>query len=110
MTNHERPGLLRRRLTALGGALRRGILGKSSHDYLKRFTGSDEYGDRATVARLGWPQKGVRDSERCSAEPEYEPVHGWTRRQCDDYLARNPGYRSAYEAELRKRSGSSRGA
>jgi hypothetical protein len=33
-------------------------------------------------------------------EPDYEPVHGWTKRQSDDYLARNPGYRSTYEAEL----------
>jgi hypothetical protein len=44
------------------------------------------------------PETGVRPPP----EPEYEPVHGWTLRQCDDYLARNPGYRSAYEAELRK--------
>jgi hypothetical protein len=32
----------------------------------------------------------------------YEPVHGWTRRQLDDYLARNPAYRAPYEAELAK--------
>jgi hypothetical protein len=42
---------------------------------------------------------------RCPPESAYEPVHGWTRRQLDDYLARNPGYRSAYEAELTKRRG-----
>jgi hypothetical protein len=33
---------------------------------------------------------------------EYEPVHGWTKRQLDGYLARNPGYRPTYEAELAK--------
>jgi hypothetical protein len=33
--------------------------------------------------------------------PGYEPVHGWTKRQLDDYLACNPGYRPAYEAKLR---------
>ena len=30
----------------------------------------------------------------------YEPVHGWTKSQTDDYLARNPRYRAAYEAKL----------
>jgi hypothetical protein len=35
--------------------------------------------------------------------PVYEPVHGWTKPQRDDYLARNPAYRSAYEARLRER-------
>jgi uncharacterized membrane protein YeaQ/YmgE (transglycosylase-associated protein family) len=37
---------------------------------------------------------------------EYEPVHGWTRRQLVWYLTRNPGYRSTYEAAVR---GCSRG-
>jgi hypothetical protein len=36
-------------------------------------------------------------------ESAYEPVHGWTGRQLDDYLARNPAYRAPYEAELAKR-------
>jgi hypothetical protein len=36
-------------------------------------------------------------------EAAYEPVHGWTRRQLDAYLARNPGYRPTYEAESEKR-------
>ena len=36
-------------------------------------------------------------------ESTYEPVHGWTRRQLAHYLARNPGYRSAYEAEVERR-------
>jgi hypothetical protein len=40
-------------------------------------------------------------------EPEFEPVHGWTRRQLDDYLWRNPDYRPAYEAMLRKGGGPS---
>ncbi|HVS35775.1 MAG TPA: hypothetical protein VMS17_09345 [Gemmataceae bacterium] len=33
----------------------------------------------------------------------YEPIHGWTKPQLDDYLARNPGYRSAYEVKLQGR-------
>jgi hypothetical protein len=40
---------------------------------------------------------------RCSPGSAYEPVYGWTKRQLEDYLARNPGYRPTYEAELRKR-------
>jgi hypothetical protein len=125
MTNDESLGFLHRMLIALGGALKRGILGKSTHDYMKQFTDSDEYWDRVTAARLGWPQKqplkpdsdrfrssgdavvharpSVRGNAPCPPEPDYEPVHAWTKRQCDDYLARNPGYRSTYEAELQKR-------
>jgi hypothetical protein len=34
--------------------------------------------------------------------PGYEPVHGWTRRQLGDYLARNPGYRPAFVVELQR--------
>ena len=99
MTSHENPGLLRRIFTALGGALKRGILGKSSHDYMKQSTGSDEYFDRAIAAQRGRSQKQPPKPE---LEPEYEPVHGWTKRQLDEYLARNPAYRSTYDAELQK--------
>ena len=35
-------------------ALKRGILGKSSHDYMKQFTGGDEYWDSAIAAQRGW--------------------------------------------------------
>ena len=35
----------------------------------------------------------------------YEPVHGWPRRQMDEYLARNPAYRPIYETRLRGHSG-----
>jgi hypothetical protein len=101
MTSHESPGLLRRAWTALGVSLRRGLLGKSSPDYLKQFTGSAEYWDRAIAAQLGWPQEQPPQVvRRARPEPQYEPVHGWTERQLDDYLARNPGYRSTYEAAL----------
>ena len=61
--------------------------------------------DRCTtpgeVAVLGTLR--VRGAAAPPAAPEYEPVHGLTRRQLDDYLARNPGYRSTYEAELHRR-------
>jgi hypothetical protein len=125
MTSHESPGFLHRMLIALGRALRGGILGKSGHDYMKQFSGSDEYWDRVIAAQLGWPQKlpaksdpdrfhssgdavvhagpSLRDNAPCPPDPDYEPVHEWTRRQCDDYLARNPGYRSTYETELQER-------
>lgn len=114
----------RRVLTALGGVLKRGILHKSVPDSTNHLTGSDGYWSRAIAAQLGWPQAqppepgldrsgssghgatrarpSVRDTARRPAEPEFEPVHGWTRRQLDDYLARNPGYRPTYEAELGK--------
>jgi hypothetical protein len=66
-------GFLRRMLTALGGAV---------------------VGARPSVRD--------RDNGRRPSEPEYEPVHGWTKRQLHDYLARNSAYRPTYEAELQK--------
>jgi hypothetical protein len=96
-TSRESPRLWRRLLTALGGALKRGVLGKSSHDYMKQFNGGDEYWDKIIAA-----QNSIQDIARRPSEPEYEPVHGWTKRQLDDYLANNPGYRSTYETELQK--------
>jgi hypothetical protein len=69
MTSHESPGLLHRMLTALGAALRRGILGKSSHDYMKQFTGSDEYWDRVIAAQLSWPQTNAAVVVRSDGNP-----------------------------------------
>jgi hypothetical protein len=124
MTSHTRPGLFRRLLTALGDALERGILGKSGPAHAKQFGGDDEYWERAIAAELDWPQQKspqvdperfgrsgnrvmgagsrMQESAGLPAGPEFEPVHGWTKRQFDDYLARNPGYRSTYEAQLQK--------
>jgi hypothetical protein len=99
---------------------------------MQQFTGSDEYWDRVIAAQLGWPQKqppepdpdrfrssvnarvrageSVPDTAGRPPGLEYEPVHGWSMRQFDGYLARNPGYRSTYEAGLQKRGcASSRG-
>src|SRR5690242_10769611 len=117
MRRQERVGFLHRLWWAVGGALKRGILGKSAHDYMKQFGGSDAYWDRVVAAQQGWPLKqspnpgpdstrGVGNGDlgsrppaphtaRSLPEPEEEPVHGWTRRQRDDYLARNPAYRPA---------------
>ena len=95
LTSLVRLGWLRRTWTAF----QRGLLGKSSRDYMKRFTGSDEYFDEAIAAQRGWPQQ---QPAQPLAEPEYEPVHGWSKRQLADYLARNPAYRPTYVAELRK--------
>ena len=68
MTSHESPGFLHRMLSTLGRALGRGILGKSSHDYMKQFSGSDEYWDRVIAARLGWP-------EEQPPKPDPNPIH-----------------------------------
>jgi hypothetical protein len=57
MTNHEKSRSLRRLLTAIGGTLRRALLGKSAHEYMKQFTGSDEYWERVLAAQSGWPPK-----------------------------------------------------
>jgi hypothetical protein len=114
LTSYERPGFSQRMLIALGGALKRGILDKSTHEYIKQFSGKDENWDRVIAAQLGCPQeqppkpdphrfrssgdavvhawRSVRGSGPCPPEPDYKPVHGWTNRQCHDYLARNPGY------------------
>lgn len=77
MTNHEGPGVVCRLWTALGSALQRGILGNSARSR-------------------------VRHSAHGFPEPEFEPVHGWTKRQLIDYLAHNPGYESTYEAALQE--------
>jgi len=74
MTNQQSPGFLHSILTALRGAL----------------TGGPRAGP------------GTRDTPRHDPESDFEPVHGWTIRQRDDYLARNPDYRPTYEAELNK--------
>jgi hypothetical protein len=51
------PGFFHRTLMAFGGALRRGIQGKSSHDYMKQFGGNAEYWERAIAGQLGWPRQ-----------------------------------------------------
>ena len=123
MRVREAAGFLRRALSAVGSVLKRGILGKAGHDHMKQFTGDDEYWDRVIAAQLGWPGEGtrgsdsdpstssgitatggkpsLRDAARNHTEPEYEFVYGWTQRQFDDYMARNPGSRSAYESEVK---------
>ena len=79
-------------------AITRAILGRSSDAYLRQFTGSDEYWDRIlAVQRERHPTEAIP-----GAPAEYEPVHGWTKRQLGEYSARNPAFRSVYEAELQK--------
>ena len=108
MSSHEDLGSLRRLLATLGRALRRGFLGRADHDSTKQFSDScAAYWDRVIAAQfagaLEQPSPRVRETAPGSGEPEFEPVHGWTRRQLVDYLRRNPGYRPAYEAELHLR-------
>jgi hypothetical protein len=124
MTSHEKPGFLRRLLNALGRALRRGLLGKSSHAYLKQFTDNGDDGDRASATQRGRPEPqasqpepaprrrpdtaavhaapGLPGAARRVPESDSEPVHGWSERQREDYLLHNPGYRSTYEAALQE--------
>jgi hypothetical protein len=47
MTNQVNRSSWRRLWTALGGALKRGLLNKSSHAYMKRISPGDEYWHRA---------------------------------------------------------------
>lgn len=44
----------------------------------------------------------ARDNGPRRPETKFEPVHGWSKHQLNDYLARNPAYRPTYEAELQK--------
>jgi len=57
------PGFLHRVLIRFGGALQRGILGKSAHEYMKQFSGSDEYWKRTIAAQQGWPEKQLSKRE-----------------------------------------------
>lgn len=99
MMKPDRAGFWRRLGSMLAFTLKRGTLGKSSHDARYHFTDSDGYWDRVIAAQQGWPED---HSPNPSPDPQYEPVHGWTKRQCDAYLLRNPGYRLAYETELKQ--------
>src|SRR5437870_8812357 len=109
MKTHESPGLWRRVWMALSRALRRGILGKSSHEYMKQFTGGGDYWDRAIAAQRGCPHKApapvrlsrsanalkrarpsVRDPAGRPSEPELQPVLNQTR---EDFYANDPAPR-----------------
>jgi hypothetical protein len=108
MASPDSPGVLLRLWTALVDALKRGLLGKSSNAYMKQFAGGAEYWDRAIAAQNGCHQKSPQpgaDSPGQLLPLEFEPVHGWTRRQLRAYLARNPAYVSTYEAALKAISG-----
>jgi hypothetical protein len=88
-------GSLGRWGATLVGAIKRMILGKSSQAYMKQFGRSSAGAIGVAAALPGTPRERPR-------KPEFEPVHGWTRPQCADFLARNPGYRSTYEAALQE--------
>lgn len=64
MNRSASPGWFRRTWTAVGRALKRGLLGKSSHEYMKQFTGSDEYWDEAIAAQRGWPRANKKAVEK----------------------------------------------
>jgi len=64
---------------------------------MKQFSRNGEY-----------PRNATKEAGQPAPESYFEPVHGWTRRQRDEYLARNPAYRPAYETELAKHDHASR--
>lgn len=107
--SHESPRLWRRILRAL----KRAVLGRSTHDYGARFTGGDEYWDRAIAAQLGWPQR-----QSPKTEPDRFPSLGnavmatnwWLnrRRAARDEAANGAnanGTKHAQEAQTRPLSG-----
>jgi hypothetical protein len=84
MANHEGGGFVRRIVTALGRALERALLGKSAPSYVKQFTGSDEYWERALAAQAGWPRKPP-------PQPEPDRVPGPVNAPVRAGLAGSPG-------------------
>ena len=77
MTSPEGQGSFGRFLAALGRALERGVLGRSGHAYMKQFTGSDQYWDRALAAQRDWPREPPPpDPDRRPPGPKPGPVHG----------------------------------
>jgi hypothetical protein len=69
MTSHESPRFLQRLLTAFGRGLQRGVLGKSTHEYMKQFTGNDAYWDRVIAAPLSLSRRINHDNAVSNAEP-----------------------------------------
>jgi hypothetical protein len=59
MTDHKKLGFWRR----FWAACKRGLLGKSGHDYMKQFTGDDEYWAEA-IAAQHWPRTPPSDPDR----------------------------------------------
>lgn len=93
---------------------------------MKQFSGGDEYWDALVPLAAQTHAEAVLDKTNhavsvetggngarsgCSDRPAWpsgidcEPVHGWTRRQFDAYMIRNPRYLAAYDAELSKHVG-----
>jgi hypothetical protein len=68
MTSSAKHGWLRRTWTAV----KRGLLGKSSREYMKQFTGSDEYFDEAIAAQRGWPQQHSSKPDSVQERSHYE--------------------------------------
>jgi hypothetical protein len=95
---------LQRALAKLGSVLRRGILGQAEHDSVNTFHGREEYWDRAIAGQIGWPANpDARDDIR-PEEAEFDPVYGLPERELQSWLARNPAFRPAYEAQSARRT------
>jgi hypothetical protein len=71
-------GLIGRLVSSLGRALERGILGRSTHEYRKKFTGNDEFWQGVLAAQAGWQQNQPRGPDprrfRRPADFEVEPA------------------------------------
>jgi hypothetical protein len=71
MSNQVTPGVLRRWISALGGAIKRGALGKSSHQYMKQFSGGDVYWDAIVP-----PHHGRQQPQAVPANADAAPASG----------------------------------
>lgn len=57
LTGENGLGSWRRVARAVGGAIKRWLLGKSGHNYMKRFAPGDDYWDNALASQQGWPRQ-----------------------------------------------------
>lgn len=57
LTTRSAPGSWRGIMATVGSALKRWVLGKSGHDYMKRFATGDAYWDVAIASQHGWPRQ-----------------------------------------------------
>lgn len=119
MTIPKNLGLVQRIRIALRGALQRAFLGRSADEYMKQFTGDDEYWNEVIAAQRGWPGEGsegkgsnhragqqvtssgealgARAATSRTQRMESGPVNGQIELQRHDHQTRNPGAMAAHE-------------
>ena len=94
----ERRGLAQRLWTAL----RRFILGRSSWDYIKQFTGSDTYWDHALAAERSGPKptngKAASDAPAISGKEKFHDSH-CAAPPCRHCAAIGPGVKDVHDQD-----------